>query len=506
MFNEYAIYLRKSRIDLDAEARGEGDTLARHEKTLLCTAKAMQLSIGEIYREIISGDTIAERPEVQRLLYDVQHGKWAGVLVTDIDRLARGDTMDQGRVAQVFKFSDTKIITPLKTYDPNNEFDEEFFEFSLFMARREYKMITRRMQRGRIASVKEGNYVAGRAPYGYRRITDANGPTLELYEPEAEIIRYMYHAYTENGMSAYSIAKHLTTTGVPTRKGKAWAQETVRDIVSNPTYAGYIRWRKRVEIKTMSDLNNIKKGRRYGNEDEYMCIKGRHEPIISEELFNKTQEIIKKRYHWPISEKNRLVLKNPFAGIMKCKYCGYMMLLARQRNGALTVKCTHCSNLSTRIDILEGMVLKSLNDWLSEYTIAPQSENKNKNLTASFDVSKISETLSTLRRQQNSLYDLVEQGVYDKDTFLKRSKEIAEKISAAEHAIAAAKEKEAEQLARLKAQKNIIPTVEYVLSQYPQAATAEEKNKLLRSVIKQINYSHLSGEQVTLELLPLLPQ
>ena len=40
-----------------------------------------------------------------------------------------GNTRDQGIVAEAFKYSDTKIITPSKTYDPNNEFDEEYFEF-----------------------------------------------------------------------------------------------------------------------------------------------------------------------------------------------------------------------------------------------------------------------------------------------------------------------------------------------------------------------------------------
>ena len=56
---EYCIYLRKSRADLDAEAHGEGETLARHERILLELAKRDKLNVTEIYREIVSGDTIA---------------------------------------------------------------------------------------------------------------------------------------------------------------------------------------------------------------------------------------------------------------------------------------------------------------------------------------------------------------------------------------------------------------------------------------------------------------
>ena len=140
----YCLYLRKSRTDLDAEANGETETLARHEKILLDLAKRMHLDVTEIYREVVSGETISSRPVVQRVLNEVENGLWDGVLVVEVERLARGDTIDQGIVSRAFKFSNTKIITPLKTYDPNNEYDEEYFEFGLFMSRREYKTIRKR--------------------------------------------------------------------------------------------------------------------------------------------------------------------------------------------------------------------------------------------------------------------------------------------------------------------------------------------------------------------------
>ena len=142
---QYLIYLRKSRADQEAELRGEGETLARHEKALLELARRQHLPIADIYREVVSGETIASRPMMQQLLSEVEQGIWNGVLVMEVERLARGDTIDQGIVAQAFKLSDTKIITPIKTYDPNNEFDEEYFEFGLFMSRREYKTIKRWM-------------------------------------------------------------------------------------------------------------------------------------------------------------------------------------------------------------------------------------------------------------------------------------------------------------------------------------------------------------------------
>ena len=161
-----AMYLRKSRVDLEAERHGAGDTLARHQQALLAVAQANGLDIGKIYREVVSGETITARPQMQKLLHDVEAGMWDSVLVYEVERLARGDTLDQGIVSRAFRLSHTKIITPSKTYDPDSEFDEEYFEFGLFMSRREYKAITRRQQAGRMASIQEGKFPGNKAPYG----------------------------------------------------------------------------------------------------------------------------------------------------------------------------------------------------------------------------------------------------------------------------------------------------------------------------------------------------
>lgn len=156
---EYAIYLRKSRKDMELEAMGQGETLARHRAALEELAGKQGLKVVKIYEEIVSGESIEARPQMQALLDDVCAGIYAGVLVMEVERLARGNTKDQGEVAEAFAMSSTLIVTPSKTYDPTNEFDEEYFEFGLFMSRREYKTIRRRMQRGLMESVKEGNYV-----------------------------------------------------------------------------------------------------------------------------------------------------------------------------------------------------------------------------------------------------------------------------------------------------------------------------------------------------------
>lgn len=156
----YIKYLRKSRKDLEAEQHGSGETLAKHDLILTNLYRSMGIKDEQIItlREIVSGDSIASRPVIQEVLQLVEQGGIAGVIVTEVERLARGNTSDQGLIANTFQYSNTKIITPMKIYDPTNEYDQEYFEFGLFMSRREYKTINRRLQNGRNMSASQGKF------------------------------------------------------------------------------------------------------------------------------------------------------------------------------------------------------------------------------------------------------------------------------------------------------------------------------------------------------------
>jgi len=303
---EYSLYLRKSRNDLEAEERGEGETLARHEKMLMELARRYGFSIGKIYREIVSGESIEARPVVQELLRDVESGRWKGVLVVEVERLARGDTMDQGRVAKSFKFSNTKIITPIKIYDPNNEFDEEYFEFGLFMSRREYKTINRRLQRGRVSSVREGKFVGSVAPYGYERVKLIKDKGFSLQKNnEAPIVEKIFNLYAYNDISINEVARQLNLSGFRPRKAEEWTISAIKDILSNPIYIGKIRWDSRKVVKEYKNGKIVNTRPRNSN---YILCDGLHEPIIDIDTWNIVQE--KRSKHVPAVARNKIV-QNP---------------------------------------------------------------------------------------------------------------------------------------------------------------------------------------------------
>ena len=179
---------------MELEKLKKFDTLKQHEKFLKDRAKQLGIKIRHIYREVVSGESIQERPEIQKVLKDIETGTVDGILVVEVERLTRGDSKDQGTISQAFKYSNTLIITLNKIYDPNSDDDEEYFEFGLFMSRREYKAINRRMQRQRLANVLAGKYCASEPPFGYKkvRIKYDKGYTLEPIPEEAEVVKEMF--------------------------------------------------------------------------------------------------------------------------------------------------------------------------------------------------------------------------------------------------------------------------------------------------------------------------
>ena len=110
LVNEILIYLRKSRKDLEFFNESIEKTLERHQKTLQEFAtKVYGSPIPEenILKEVVSGDTIADRPQMQKLLSLIENSKYKAVLVVEVERLARGNTIDQGIIAQTFEYTNS---------------------------------------------------------------------------------------------------------------------------------------------------------------------------------------------------------------------------------------------------------------------------------------------------------------------------------------------------------------------------------------------------------------
>ena len=517
----YCMYLRKSRADIEAENKGEEETLIRHEKILLELAEKMNITIEKIYREVESGETISSRPVMQKLLNDVEQEKWKGVLVIEVERLARGDTVDQGIVAQTFKYSNTKIITPMKVYDPQNEFDEEYFEFGLFMSRREYKLINRRLQRGRIQSVKEGKYLGSIPPYGYirKKLENNKGYTLVPDPEQADVVKLMFSWYI-NGAGISEIVRKLNEMDIPTAKGGNWSNSTVKDILRNPVYIGKIRWNYRPHVKRMIKGNFVQQRPR-ADEKDWILTDGLHEPIINEDTYEQAQKRLSNNSGLPVPR--RYEIKNPLAGLIICGICGRKMSRRPYKNGHPSyLICQHpsCINVSSPLYLVEDRLMQVLKLWLKNYQLELNENDYLKDNSRSTELSIIKNSinimykeLENLYSQSNRLHDLLEQGIYSTEEFLERRKVINQRIDNAERY----KNELKSQIDRIindEAPKKIPKSrVENIVDLYYMIENPSDKNKVLKELIKKAVYIktvsgrwHSKPDDFELIIYPNLPE
>lgn len=499
---KYCAYLRKSRKDIELENHGELETLKRHEAVLNSLADKMNVSIEKYYKEIVSGENIASRPAVQELLQDVSDGVWDGVFVMEIERLARGDTIDQGIIAQTFKYSNTEIITPSKIFNPLDEFDEEYFEFNLFMSRREYKTITRRIQRGRTQSFKEGKYIASTAPFGYDRvkIKGDKGYTL-VPNDDANTVRMIFDLFVTGELSeggvyrrygTEEIARILDSRAIKPTNSDTWSRSSIYDILHNITYTGSQRWGRRKDEKKLDDGKIVTKKK--VRMSEYHIVENCHEAIIDKAMFEKAQEIFATRANPKVNTGS--VMSNPLSGLIYCGKCGKLMtrLGPNSHTKYDSIKCPnrYCDNISSPVFLIEEQVLAALKKWLDEYKLTFEISDdkvfKNNMLNKQLSVVKLKKDLEQNEKQLDNAYDFLEQGIYTPAIFQNRIAIINTRIDDLRSAIDKLENEISSGEDEERARTEIIPKVEHVLSAYSSITDARSKNTMLKEVIERIEY------------------
>lgn len=474
---EAGLYLRKSRME---EGMDTDEVLAKHQKALLDYARENKVHIVETYPEVVSGESLYARPQMLRLLQDVEDGRYDCVLCMDLDRLSRGRMKDQGIILDALRDSGTLIVTPEKTYDLSDDLDDEIAEMKTFISRREYKIINKRLRRGLQQSIESGCYIAN-APYGYRKTTVDRKPTLEIYEPEAKFVRMIFELYAQ-GYGCISIARIINSLGAHPHRSDEFSRGSVAKILHNPTYIGKIVWNQKKHIKK-GTRGNIKHITIYQPQDQWTICDGLHPPIVSRELYDKVQEIIGGRY---IPSKHDGTVKSPLVGLVKCANCGQnMQRMVMKRSPYLLCTRQGCC-CSTQIELVEGRILEYLEETLARLSLSPSDFHPGQD-TAILEatLSAARKELAIAEKQKARLYELLEIGEYDVPTFRQRMDVVRGKISGLE-------KREADALLALNNAKNADPTalaakIRAILDSYS-AADAASRNAMLKSVIDVIWY------------------
>lgn len=488
----YCAYVRKSRIDAEAERVSHEDTLARQRAIIMDLARSNRHHLDEVYEEVVSGDSISDRPQMQRLIADMLAGKWQGVYVTAIDRLARGDTADQGYLMRVLNVSGVKVITPTRVLDTRNPDDELNVEFSMFIARQEYKASTRRQQAGRERSLKEGKWPASSAAYGYRRhkYTNQRGWTLTIEPQEADVVRQVYQWYLHGAdgqpMGLTVIASRLTDMAVPVGEhGKAWTASRIYRMLTNPIYTGCVRWgydkvQRIVAPDGVTKKRTINTDARIGD--------GLHDAIISQDDYEAIQAKL-HGYNKHLPVRKGAALANPLAGLVFCAECGHVMshLPASGRQPAI-LKCRTrgCPTVQNYRAPIEEAVLSALRSWLDDAgrISSPETETPRAPIVSALDSMRAEQ--EKLLKQVDRLQDLLEQEVYTVEQYTQRFAKLQIRLARLADEIAAEQQRiDSQPVYATPAE--LAPAIVRLLDAYP-TATAQQKNDMLKQCISSVMY------------------
>lgn len=503
--DEILVYLRKSRSD-DPLLTVE-EVLAKHESMLDDWAlKNLGEKIPEKnkYREVVSGETIADRPGIQTLLKKIESPKIKAVLIVEVQRLSRGDLEDAGRIIKLFRFTDTLVITPQKTYDLKDEYDRDFFERELKRGNEFLEYTKKIMNNGRLLAVSQGHFLAKRAPFGYTKTWYMEGRrkvhTLAVNEEEAVIVRMIFDLYVNKRMGKINICHHLDSMGIKPRQGEHWSPPTIKDMLTNIHYIGKVRWNWRKKITIVED-SEIRHSRPRNTMDDMLIYEGKHEAIISEELFNAAQELHGKNVRVKAAAK----ITNPLAGLVFCQ-CGRAMTRRVYKNPDGTERnsprllCTnqaHCKTASCEADVMINAVISVLKENIADFEI----RLKNTDDEAAKNHEKLIKSLEK-KLQDIEAKELAQwEAQANPDASLRMPAEIFKKLN--EKLL---KDKEEIRHAIYNARESAPNRVDYAekIQRFSDALnalsdptkSAEEKNKLLRACIERINYNREKPQRI----------
>lgn len=371
--DEVLDYLRKSQSD-DPTLTVE-EVLEKHETILDEWAERFlgaKVPEKNKFREVVSGETMKERPGFQQVLRIIEKPQIKAVAVVEPQRLTRGDGEEIGRMMKIFKYTDTLVITPQRIYNLRDEYDWDALKRELERGNDYLNYTKKILNRGRLLSVAAGNYIGNVPPYGYDKDWVMDGkrkcPTLKINEEQAEVVRMIFDMYVNKDMGATNICHHLDSLHIKPPKGEKWSPPALTKMLDNIHYIGKVRWNFRKTINIVED-GEIKKTRPQMKIGEYLIYNGKHKAIISEELFNAAQAK-KGRNH---RAKPNTKVRNPLASILFCK-CGRAMSLRtyKSHGAAPRLLCdgqVHCKTGSCLYDEMIDRVAAILEQCIEDFEI-----------------------------------------------------------------------------------------------------------------------------------------
>lgn len=372
----------------------------------------------ELYKlyadEGISGKQIKHRKQFQQMMIDAKAKKFDKVVVKDVSRFAR-NTVDLLQSVRELKSYGVQV-----DFLNNGEVMEGGSEFILTilgaMAQQESANMSKRVKFGKDITAKKG-----RVPnlvFGYDKIPDERY-TLKINEEEAKIVKEIFESYVYKGIGTTKIAWNLNDRGIRTKKNKSkWVQTSIVRMLKNPIYTG------RVTNKKSEVTDFITGTRKELPEEEWIVVERPEMRIISDELFNRAQELLEQRSNEFKLNNKREKTEYVFSTLIYCKHCGYSFRRIKRKytadgpeyirwvcSGRNSMGVNHCPN-TTVID--EEELLNAIKIYLQ--SIIKNKKDFMKAVEKEFE--KITKLRENNERSEESLLKEIEKVTVKKQKYM----------------------------------------------------------------------------------------
>ncbi len=441
------IYIRLSREDGD---KAESDSIVNQRDLL--TRFVNNNSDIILFNEYIDdgwSGTNFERPAFIQMRRDIEDGKINCVIVKDLSRLGR-DYLETGTyIEKYFPNHNVRFIAINDNIDSEKNMDFDIIMPVKNIFNEQYaRDISKKVKSSIATRQKKGDFIGAFASYGYKK-DPLNKHRLLIDDYAAGIIRRIFEMFVE-GKGKIAIAKILNEEGIlpPTEYKRLtnlnyqngnkmatttyWTYSTIHKILKNELYIGNM-------VQGKDNKSRYRRSRSTSvNQSQWIKVPGTHTPIISQEIWDKAQALLKVRTRQIDFKENVSI----FAGFLKCKDCGRAMVKTYDHDNIYYVCGSYrrygihvCSHHRINHTIIEKIVLDDLNSIVEKienlHSMIEEIQNENqltdKNNKES-NVERIKIEIEKINTNKKTLYHDLKEGLIDKNEYLQYKKEYNDKI------------------------------------------------------------------------------
>jgi len=445
------IYLRLSQED---ENKLESQSISNQRDYIMNYIKKNNLTLIDEYIDDGFSGTNFDRKGFERLINDIEKGRINMVITKDTSRLGRNISQSLYYSTEYFQEKNVRYVAladGIDTFDKTQNTD--MLMFKAFYNEMYVKDISTKIKATLNTQKKNGKFMGGIAPYGYKRDLPYNKHRLIIDEETSIIVKDIYNMFI-NGFGINKIANILTNKKIPIPSIKKnlnrgikssiygiWRESTISSILTNPTYKGDLTQGKEYKISYKS------KKRRKNKKEDWIIVKNSCPAIIEENIFNLAQNIYNKNKNKTKKSKEYL-----FRGFLFCKECGHSICInnIKWKKGK-TIKsknicyCNYykkyskynaCTPHKIDYNILENTILKELKKIFYSNTninnlITLLKQNNNLN-NQKLELEKQIMIIKNNIKQQNSYIDILYEdklkGIIDEKLFKRQYQNLISKI------------------------------------------------------------------------------